>query len=728
MKLKETFRVIFMIVISFLAGIIILMSFARSNYHKLTNSSEMRFLKTTLATEIKYASDRRTALCRNYVFSGKSIWKTQYLDAVDIRNGVKPWANGSKISYLDSLNKLDFTIAELNKFKLAAKHADELIKSELKAMNAAEGIFPDSSGNYTVKGQPDFTLAHSLLYDDNYMHRKFLIMSPIDDAINMVNQRTQIEVDRLEKSNLILQSIVLILIILIFITAMISYFVVGKKLILAVHEMKLSKERAELNEYKFKLLFEKAPDPIAITNMKGEFIDCNEAMFKFHNVRDLDELKQFKSSDAFSEPEKRLEIVNEIIKEGFIKNVDLQIYTFKDKEERSCTVSSGILRFTGVEPVLITWMKDITDKNKTDQYIRKLSTAITQSPVAIIITNLNGEIEFVNPQFTKITGWDADEAIGKTPSILKSGDHSIEYYKELWSTIAKGKIWKGEFHNHRKDGSYFWEEATISPIFDDKNKIINYVAIKQDITLKKQFELDLLEKQQQLKDLNKIKDNLFSIIGHDLRGPIGNLKSFIELILTDFDLDDKENLTKTLQILSNSATRAYDLLDNLLLWARSQRNEVIFQPSAVKIYRLADHCISLLSETAKIKEINIINNIDKNLIVNADANMISTIFRNLISNAIKFSRRESDIIISSSTDQANYTITVKDTGVGIKQEDISKLFDDKQLFTTSGTSGEKGTGLGLLICKDFITKHNGTIKVESQPGEGTEFAITIPRE
>lgn len=700
------------------------MIFARANYNKLTTASENRFLKTSLAAEIKYASDRRTALCRNYIYTGNSLWKAQYIDAVGIRSGVKPWPNGSKISYIDSLKKLDFTQTELNKFKLAAKHADELIKTEEKAIRAVEGLSSDSS----IKGKPDFTLAHSLLYDDNYMHRKFLIMSPIDDAINMVNQRTQIEVDRLEKTNLILQSIVLVFIIFIFITALIAYFVIGKKLILAVHEMTLSKEISELNEYKFRLLFDKAPDPIAVTNMKGEFIDCNEAMFKFHNVKDLNELKQFKSADAFSEPDKRLEIVNEIIKEGFIKNVDLQIYTFKDREERNCMISSGILRFSGVEPVLITWMKDITDKNKTDQYIRKLSTAITQSPVAIIITSLSGEIEFVNPQFTKITGWDADEAIGQNPKILKSGDHPIDYYKELWSTIGKGKIWKGEFHNLRKDGTYFWEEATIAPIFDDKNKIVNYVAIKQDVTLKKQFELDLLEKQQQLKDLNKTKDNLFSIIGHDLRGPIGNLKSFIELILTDFDLDDKENLTKTLQILSNSATRAYDLLDNLLLWARSQRNEVIFQPSAVKIYRLADHCISLLSETAKIKEINIINNIDKNLIVNADANMISTIFRNLISNAIKFSRRESDIIISSSTDQANYTIKVKDTGIGIKQEDISKLFDDKQLFTTSGTSGEKGTGLGLLICKDFITKHNGTIKVESQPGEGTEFAITIPRE
>jgi len=704
------------------------MSFARINYNKLTSSSDNRFLKTRIASEIKYANDKRTALCRNYLFTGDSIWKIQYLDAVAIRNGDKSWVNGSKISYLDSIKKLDFTVDELNKFRLAAKHAEELIKIELKAINALEGLYADSSGNYTIKGKPDFELAHGLLYDDNYMHRKYLIMNPIDDAINMVLQRSKLEVDSLEKDNKILQSIVLVLLILIFITAMIAYFVIGKKLILAVHEMKLSKERAELNEYKFRLLFDKAPDPIAVTNMKGEFIDCNEAMLKFHEVKNLNELKQFKSADAFSEPERRLEIVNEIIKEGFIKNAVVSLFTFKNKEERNCIVSSGILRFTGVEPVLITWMKDVTEKYKSEQHIRKLSTAITQSPVAVIITNLKGEIEFVNPQFSKITGYDYDEVIGSTPSILKSGEHPIEFYKELWATISKGKIWKGEFHNIRKDGKYFWEEATIAPIFDEKNRIINYVAVKQDVTIKKQFELELIEKQQQLKDLNKTKDNLFSIIGHDLRGPIGNLKSFIELILTDFDLDDKENLTKTLQLLSNSATRAYDLLDNLLLWARGQRNEVIFQPSAFKIYRLADHCISLLSETAKIKNIRIVNNIDKDLIVNADANMISTIFRNLISNAIKFSRVESEVIISSVADPANCTITVKDKGVGIKPEDVEKIFDDKQLYSTSGTSGEKGTGLGLLICKDFIKKHNGTIKVESQPGDGSEFIFTIPNE
>ena len=349
-----------------------------------------------------------------------------------------------------------------------------------------------------------------------------------------------------------------------------------------------------------------------------------------------------------------------------------------------------------------------------------------QSPTAIAITDTYGNIEYGNPKFVEITGYSLDEVLGKNSRILKTTQTDPSVYTELWKTITSGNVWQGEFINRKKNGEHFIEHAIIAPIIDNHGKIINYIALKEDITIKKQNELKLQESENKLKELNDTKDKLFAIIGHDLRGPIANFKAMIKLLITRFDLTNKEQLTNVLNTIHSSINSTYYLLENLLAWSKNQRNITIFDPQQINLHNIVVSTLSLLSNNYNKKNITIKNNIPANQIVFADYNMLTTIIRNLIANAIKFTPNDKNIYITISENIKYQTISIKDEGVGIPPENINKLFLNHSYFTTFGTAGEKGTGLGLSICKEYVEKHEGKIWVESKIGEGSTFTFTLP--
>ncbi|MDD3876418.1 MAG: tetratricopeptide repeat-containing sensor histidine kinase [Bacteroidales bacterium] len=232
---------------------------------------------------------------------------------------------------------------------------------------------------------------------------------------------------------------------------------------------------------------------------------------------------------------------------------------------------------------------------------------------------------------------------------------------------------------------------------------------------------------QKIIQQNATKDRLFSIIGHDLRGPIGGLKTLVEFLLTDIDPLDKEELENIKRLINQSATSTYDLLDNLLYWAKSQLNEIVFSPEKHILSKIVEKSISVVHEPALRKNITIHNKIPDSIVVKADKNMLMIILRNLISNAVKFTPAHKNVIVSATESDTKVTISVKDDGVGIRPENISKLFDPHICFRTNGTLGESGSGLGLILCKEFVDKHKGKIWVESTLGEGSNFLISIPK-
>lgn len=723
MKLKELFIGFYLVIILLMIILIVSSIFMYHNNVALVHSYESRHKSFLIAEELRKSSDNLTTYCRTYVETGDSAWEKKYWKVLNIRDGKEAWENGRKISMRDSMRSLGFTNAELDKLKVAEQNSNNLVWTERVAFNALKGLFADSSGQFISKEKPDTQMARQIMFDSKYQTDKATIMQPIDECIRMVENRTQYEVENSARLNKRLLLFIIILIITVSTVVLISYFLIRGRITLQFNELQKAKEKAEHSEEKFRVFFEKSPEMITITSLQGNFIDCNPANLNFQGVQSVDELKQTNVESLYVNKHERIELREDLFKNKHVRNKEVKFRSIRSNLEIDCLISCELIKTLQNETVIISWIRDISEKVKAQNTILKLHTAVSQSPAAIVITDLSGKIEYANQQFSTITGYSVEEVIGKNPRVLKSGVHPKEFYKDMWDTVLLHKTWNGEIYNKRKDGSFFWEAATIAPILNDRREIINIVAIKQDI----QAEFALLENQKKLTELNEVKNKLFSIIGHDLRGPIGNLKSIIEVLINDENLADPQDLKTIMEGLRSSTSATYDLLENLLLWAKSQQNEVVFMPSKINLYQVAETTILLLNDMASKKSISVFNRIPQDFVVRVDKNMIMTVIRNLLSNALKFTNIDKNIYLSATEVDLTFSISVKDEGIGMSHDDIKKLFNPTTNHSTFGTSGEKGTGLGLLLCKDFVERHKGNIRIESELGKGSEFTVSIPK-
>ena len=234
-------------------------------------------------------------------------------------------------------------------------------------------------------------------------------------------------------------------------------------------------------------------------------------------------------------------------------------------------------------------------------------------------------------------------------------------------------------------------------------------------------------KNLELKETNAAKNKLFAIIAHDLRGPTGNLASFLRHLYDTFDDHSQAELKEILLSLYNSAENVSGLLENLLIWARSQLNKIKFSPEELKLTDLIQNSIKGLKQSADNKQVDIKFELNDQISVLADANMVQAIVRNLLSNAIKFTHRGGSVIIKTDVKNMNYAyISIIDNGVGIEESSLSKVFDISNKLHTSGTENEQSTGLGLILVKDFVDRNKGTITIDSQKDKGTIVSFTLP--
>lgn len=236
----------------------------------------------------------------------------------------------------------------------------------------------------------------------------------------------------------------------------------------------------------------------------------------------------------------------------------------------------------------------------------------------------------------------------------------------------------------------------------------------------------LKEKNQELKQLNATKDKFFSIIAHDLKSPFSSLMGFAEMLTLNAESKNTKEVIEYSQIIHNSTKRLLGLVENLLQWSRTQIGTTEYRPSQLDISIQTHNIVSLLRLNAEEKDIVISPKIDRNLVAWADENLYNTILRNLISNAIKFSRIGSVIYVTASIKNNMIEVSVADSGVGIRQENLEKLFMVDSTFSTRGTLNEKGTGLGLVLCKEFVEINKGTIWAESELEKGSTFYFTLP--
>ena len=276
-----------------------------------------------------------------------------------------------------------------------------------------------------------------------------------------------------------------------------------------------------------------------------------------------------------------------------------------------------------------------------------------------------------------------------------------------------------EYRLLNKYGEYRWIRDFGRPFYDINNDFLGYIGSCYDITENKNNELKLIE-------LNATKDKFFSIIAHDLRNPFQSILGYAELLNKNYSKYSCEKMEELTSNLYYSTKNTYTLLENLLEWARAQLNKIKFEPRLFGFMDISNEIINSLGPNAVEKEISIKCFASEYIDVYADVDLFKIILRNLVSNAIKFSNKNGAIKIYAEKEKGNVCITVSDNGIGIDNGRKDKLFELSQTSTTKGTANEIGTGLGLILCKEFVEKHNGKIWVESELGKGSDFIFTLP--
>lgn len=346
------------------------------------------------------------------------------------------------------------------------------------------------------------------------------------------------------------------------------------------------------------------------------------------------------------------------------------------------------------------------------EQLRLLNVAFSAAPYPIVITDREGTIQWVNVAFTELTGYTYEEAVGQNPRILKSGQHSQDFYQNLWNTILSGNIWRGEFINKRKDGELYFEEAVIAPVMDQQGHITNFVALKENITSRKELE--------------KMRDDLIHAIVHDMRNPLNSILFSLDLIKSSSEVEAFTPETFSLLELSRlNAWRLLGMINAILDLNRLESGKLPVRPEPTVLAELAEEAIRAQSPIAMNKEVLILNNVPYHLPkVLSDPDLIGRVFQNLLDNAIKFSPQGGIIEISAAYDQANerVVISVHDQGQGIPPSQREQLFQKYASFSLA----RGGFGLGLVFCRLAVEAHQGQIWVESETDQGTTFFFTLP--
>ena len=339
-------------------------------------------------------------------------------------------------------------------------------------------------------------------------------------------------------------------------------------------------------------------------------------------------------------------------------------------------------------------------------------------PALIWRSRLDKLCDYFNKTWLDFTGRTMEQEFGNG---WAEGVHPDDFDFCLQTYVTafdKKESFLMDYRMKNKFGEYRWIRDFGRPFFDVDNTFLGYIGSCYDITENKNNELQLIE-------LNAEKNKFFSIIAHDLKNPFNSIIGYSELLVEQIRDKDYEKIEEFSNIIFQSSNRAMDLLTNLMAWAQSQSGRMDFNPTNFDIIPLIDEVTLLLKDFASHKSILILNSLPSSIHVYADKEMIGTVLRNLISNAIKFTQPEGKVTISAMEMQNHLIVSVSDTGVGMSKERIDKLFNISDCYSTPGTQNEKGTGLGLILCKEFVNKNNGEIWVESKAGEGTTLNFSL---
>lgn len=299
--------------------------------------------------------------------------------------------------------------------------------------------------------------------------------------------------------------------------------------------------------------------------------------------------------------------------------------------------------------------------------------------------------------------------------------------KKLADDLLKGNSKEISHRIKLPSGKEKYLLTRIKPVFDDSGKVIKVSGTSADVTGKMESEIKLRKLSDELLKYNNDRDRFFSIIAHDFRGPFTGLLGYTSVLDNEFSILSRSDIHNYIKIINASLKTVYNLIENLLQWSKIQRGKLLFNPEKIDLFTVSESVISSFKSESGSKNINVVNDIKQGSIVFADDNMMRSVFQNLFSNSIKYSNEGGSIIFSAEEKNNYYEISVSDTGIGMKPEFVKNLFKIELPYTTLGTGNEKGSGLGLMLCKEFINRHNSKLHVNSEEGIGTTFYFKIKK-
>ena len=364
--------------------------------------------------------------------------------------------------------------------------------------------------------------------------------------------------------------------------------------------------------------------------------------------------------------------------------------------------------------------------DKLEKELKKAYQALEQSPVSILITDINGKIVYCNPKVCKLTGYSIDELYGQNPSIFQSGETVKEVYKSMWETLLSGREWRGEFHNKKKNGELYWESVLVSPIFQAEGNLVNFLAVKEDVTEWKKLMEDMRITKEQALESDRLKSAFLMNISHEIRTPMNAILGFTGL-LKDSDLRN-EDQQEYVKIIENSGHRLLNTINELIEMAKIESGQSFVSMVVINLNEEIESVYEFFKAAVEEKGIKFTykkNLTDEQALIRSDGEKLNFVLVHLVNNAVKYSN-QGQIELGYVKKGKYLEFFVKDNGLGIGKKHKEIIFEKFRQSNESLTRSYEGIGLGLTISKAFVEMLRGKMWLESEEGKGSTFYFTIP--
>ena len=690
----------------------------------------------------------------------------------------KPRTDGRSAPLETLMLELGFKPEEFSKIQKAKERSDNLVKTEEIAMNAVKGLYQDDNGQFTKTGRPDTALARELMHNASYHYEKANIMKPIDDFYVLLDERTKNLTQHLSTAGYQYLYVIIFSIVALNIIIFSGYFIIRVRMRQmqsligtmvetqesnnlrlrasirtsdeigqagrafnslmdtvqqSVNKVNQTAEELRASEEKSRLLLESVGEGIFGMGLDGKIAFINPAATRMLGYASKELIgkeihEKIHHSHPDGSPYSKSECPMYLTRvDGTDHHIADEVLWRKDGSSFPVEYTSmPIKKDEQVVGTVVTFM-DITERKRAELELKKLSRAVEQSPTSVMITDTHGTIEYINPKFTEMTGYNATEVLGKNPRILNSGKMPPGHFKNLWETLLAGREWHGEFHNKKKNGDLFWEWARISPIRNSEGQITHFVAVKENITERKRLQAELMQAKQVAEDATQAKSEFLANMSHEIRTPMNAIIGMAHLALkTDLTAKQYDYLKKV----DISAKSLLGIINDILDFSKIEAGKMDMESVDFQLEDTLDNISTLVGIKTQEKGLELLFKTDPSVprALVGDPLRLGQILTNLSNNAVKFTEA-GEIVVSTELvkeDKTQVTIkfSVQDTGVGMTAEQAVKLFQPFMQADSSTTRKYGGTGLGLTISKRLAEMMGGEIWVESEQGRGSTFSFT----